>query len=230
MMDISPGMLVGFDEEKKGYRVYVPSEKRIIVSAHVQIDENTMYSCNMENPVASSLTDSLLDPFKERDNDHDGDMKNLEHRKENNSSESDYEENKEQDIHELEAEEEMPMLEANVPLVIDRNVTDAQLVGVHPEAKPENEREQMLPQENDEAPLRRSHRTRKKVKRLGLPTSDDEAMSAMMLDHDLSKSFSPVSVLSIDKRHIPTNNKEAVSCPEASFWKEAIKNEHNSLM
>ena len=35
------GILVGFDEEKKGYRVYVPSEKRIIVSAHVKIDENT---------------------------------------------------------------------------------------------------------------------------------------------------------------------------------------------
>jgi formylmethanofuran dehydrogenase subunit E-like metal-binding protein len=35
------GILVGFDEEKKGYRVYVPFEKRIIVSAHVKIDENT---------------------------------------------------------------------------------------------------------------------------------------------------------------------------------------------
>jgi hypothetical protein len=47
------GMLVGFDEDKMGYRVYVPSEKRIIVSSHVQIDENTMYSYNMENPVVS---------------------------------------------------------------------------------------------------------------------------------------------------------------------------------
>ncbi|XP_045027522.1 LOW QUALITY PROTEIN: ATP-dependent RNA helicase DRS1-like [Daphnia magna] len=125
-----------------------------------------MYSYDMENPVASSLIDSPLDPFKERDNDQDGDMKNLEHGNENNSSESDDEENKEQDIHELETEEKMPMVEANVPLVSDRNVTDAQLVGVHPEAEPEKEKEQMLPQENDEAPLRRSRITCKKVKAL----------------------------------------------------------------
>ncbi|KAI9552674.1 hypothetical protein GHT06_020547 [Daphnia sinensis] len=134
-----------------------------------------MYSYNMENPVNSSLIDSRLDPFKERDNDQEGDMKNLEHGNENNSSESDYKENKEQYIHELEAEEEMPMVEANVPLVSDKNVTDTQLVGVHPEADPE--KEQILPQESDETPLRRSHRTRKKVKHLGLPTSDDEAVA-----------------------------------------------------
>ncbi len=158
-----------------------------------------MYSYDIENPVASSLIDSPIDPFKERDNNQDADMKNLEHGNENNSSESDYEENKEQDIHELEAEEEMPMDEANVPLVSDRNVIDAPLVGVRPEAEPENEREQMLPQENDEAPLRRSRRTRKKVKRLGLLTSDDEAMSAIMLDHDPSKPFSPTSVLTIEQ-------------------------------
>jgi hypothetical protein len=57
--------------------VNVPSEKRIIVSAHVQIDENTMYNYNIKNPVASSLNDSPLDPFKERDNIQDADMKNL---------------------------------------------------------------------------------------------------------------------------------------------------------
>ena len=88
------GMLVGFDEDKMGYRVYVPSEKRIIVSSHVQIDENTMYSYNMENPVVSSLIDSPLDPFKERNSDQDDDMKNLEHGIENNSSKTDYEENR----------------------------------------------------------------------------------------------------------------------------------------
>lgn len=98
-------------------------------------------------------------------------MKNLEHGNENNSSESDYEENKERDIHELGAEEEMPIVEANVQLVSERNVTNAPLVGVHPEVEPENEREQMLPQENNEAPFaeafpRRSRRTRKNVKRL----------------------------------------------------------------
>ncbi|EFX66141.1 hypothetical protein DAPPUDRAFT_116680 [Daphnia pulex] len=130
-----------------------------------------MYSYNIENPVSSSLNDSQLDPFKERDNDQDADMKNLEHGNENNSSESDYEENKERDIHELGAKEEMPIVEANVQLVSERNVTNAPLVGVHPEVEPENERGQMLPQENNEAPFaeafpRRSRRTRKNVKRL----------------------------------------------------------------
>jgi hypothetical protein len=42
-------------------------------------------------------------------------MKNLEHGMKN-SSESDNEENKEQDIHEVEAEEKMPIVEANFPL------------------------------------------------------------------------------------------------------------------
>jgi hypothetical protein len=69
-------------------------------------------------------------------------------------------------------------------------------------------------------------KTRKKVQRLGLTTRDDEAMCAMMLNHDTSKPFTPVSVLTIE-RHIPMSYKEAVSCPEASFWKEAIKDEHN---
>lgn len=52
----------------------------------------------------------------------------------------------------------------------------------------------------------------------------------MILDHDSSKPFSPASVLTIDERHITMSYKEAVSCPEASFWKEAIKDEHHSLM
>jgi hypothetical protein len=59
--------------------------------------------------------------------------------------------------------------------------------------------------------------------------SDDEAMSAVMLDHDPSKPFTPVSVLTVE-RHIPMSFKEAVSCPEAQFWKEAIEDEHRSLM
>jgi hypothetical protein len=55
-------------------------------------------------------------------------------------------------------------------------------------------------------------------------------MSAMMLDHDSAKPFSLASVLTIDERHITMSYKEAVSCPKASFWKEAIKDEHHSLM
>ena len=61
------GMLVGFDEEQKGYRVYVPSKRKVIVTAHVRIDENTMFNYKMENPVASSFTLSPLDPFMPQD-------------------------------------------------------------------------------------------------------------------------------------------------------------------
>jgi hypothetical protein len=96
------GMLVGFDEDRKGYRVYVPSKKRIIVSAHVQIDENTMYSHNMENPVTSSLIDSPLDPFKETDDNQDDDMDEPEHQIVNNFPEPN---RQQQDFVELEAGE-----------------------------------------------------------------------------------------------------------------------------
>lgn len=64
------GMLVGFDETQKGYRVYVPSKKRIIVTAHVRIDENTMFNYKMENPVTSSLIVSSTDPFMTEDQVH----------------------------------------------------------------------------------------------------------------------------------------------------------------
>ena len=123
----------------------------------------------------------------------------------------------------------MPMVDADVPLVNDRNVDNAKLVGIHPEAESENEGEPVPPQNNAEAPLRRSRRTRKKVERLGVLASDEEAMSAVMLDHDPSKPLTPVSVLTVE-RHIPMSFKEAVSCPEAQFWKEAIEDEHHSLM
>jgi len=58
------GILVGFDENQKGYRVYIPSERKVIVSCHVQIDETTMYSNQIDNPVASSEIDSTSDPFQ----------------------------------------------------------------------------------------------------------------------------------------------------------------------
>ena len=61
-------MLVGFDENQKGYRVYIPSEHKVIISRHVRIDESTMYSKEMDNPIAvASLIDSPIDPFKERE-------------------------------------------------------------------------------------------------------------------------------------------------------------------
>jgi hypothetical protein len=59
------GMLVGFDENQKGYRVYIPSERKVIISRNVRIDETVMYSKEMDNPSAmASLIDSPLDPFK----------------------------------------------------------------------------------------------------------------------------------------------------------------------
>ena len=43
------GMLVGFDEEQKGYRVYVPSKRKVIVTAHVRIDEHNVQLQNGES-------------------------------------------------------------------------------------------------------------------------------------------------------------------------------------
>ncbi len=58
-------MLVGFDENQKGYRIYIPSERKVIISRNVRIDETVMYSKEMDNPTAvASLIDSPLDPFK----------------------------------------------------------------------------------------------------------------------------------------------------------------------
>ena len=56
-------MLVGFDDEQKGYRIYVPSLRRIAISIHVKIDENRMYTYEMKNPVESSFLKSTTDPF-----------------------------------------------------------------------------------------------------------------------------------------------------------------------
>jgi hypothetical protein len=42
------GIMVGFDEEQKGYRIYVPSKRKVIVTAHVRIDENTMFNYKIE--------------------------------------------------------------------------------------------------------------------------------------------------------------------------------------
>lgn len=176
------------------------------------------------DPVASSLIDSPFDPFKERGCDQDDNMDEPEHEVGNNSAEPDRQENEQRDFFELEAGEEMSMVDADAPLVNDRNFVNAQLVGIHPEAEPENEREPIPPQGNAVAPLRKSRRTRKKVKRFGVPASDDEAMSAEMLDHDPSKFLTPMSVLTVE-RHIPI-----VSCPEARFWKESIKDEHRSFV
>ena len=59
------GMLVGFDENQKGYGIYIPSERKVIISRNVRIDETVMYSKEIDNPTAvASLIDSPLDPFK----------------------------------------------------------------------------------------------------------------------------------------------------------------------
>ena len=109
-------------------------------------------------------------------------------------------------VEEMDIELEAPMAGFNDPLVGDWNIAGAPLVDNQPEAEGEEEIEQnqFFPQA-----LRRSTRnffprhSKKKKLLLGLPTSDDEedivrvdaAMSAMVLDHDISKPFDPVSVL-----------------------------------
>lgn len=57
----------------------------------------------------------------------------------------------------------------------------------------------------------------------------DMALSAMILNHDPSKPFTPLSVLTIEP-YIPISYKDATTCPEASLWKEAIEDEFQSLM
>ena len=62
-------ILVGFDENQIGYTgVYYisPSEHKVKISRHVQVDESTMYSKEMDNPIAvASLIGSSIDPFKD---------------------------------------------------------------------------------------------------------------------------------------------------------------------
>ena len=64
-------ILVGFDENQIVYTgVYYisPSEHKVKISRHVQVDESTMYSKEMDNPIAvASLIGSSIDPFKERE-------------------------------------------------------------------------------------------------------------------------------------------------------------------
>lgn len=60
------GMLVGLDENKKEYRTYIFSERKVVISRHVLIDETVMYSKEMDNPTAlASFIESPLDPFKD---------------------------------------------------------------------------------------------------------------------------------------------------------------------
>ena len=73
---------------------------------------------------------------------------------------------------------EMPMDDANEPLVGDGNVADSQLVGAHPEADP-----LLGPAAQT---LRRSTRNlfpkySKKKQLLGLPTTDDEGINNCLL-------------------------------------------------
>jgi hypothetical protein len=69
----------------------------------------------MENPVASTLIDLPLNPFKGIESDQVGDIENLEHEHENNSPESDHQDSK-RTTNKLSmnlklGEEEMPVVE-----------------------------------------------------------------------------------------------------------------------
>lgn len=58
------GVLVGFCENTKAYRIYIPSQRRVVVSRDVIIDESIGYTGEIVN---SKVTDSLVvsecDPF-----------------------------------------------------------------------------------------------------------------------------------------------------------------------
>ena len=130
----------------------------------------------------------------------------------------------------------------NDPLAEDAFAQDALLIGEHPAEATGIEAElpqQIIPPEN--APcLRRSTRNPKYTKKMklykGLPSSDDDedanldmALSAIMLDHDPSKPFTPLSVLTIEP-YIPISYKDATTCPESTLWKAAMEDEFQSLM
>lgn len=99
----------------------------------------------MENPVASTLIDLPLNPFKGIESDQVGDIENLEHELENNSPKSDYQDGKKtMNIYsmnsKLEEEQKYPWL--NAPLIGDRNVPTP--IRFHPEVDSENERAPLL--------------------------------------------------------------------------------------
>ena len=54
-------------------------------------------------------------------------------------------------------------------------------------------------------------------------------LEVLTLEHNPSKSYSPVSALLLEP-YIPISFKDAMTCPEAEKWKEAIEDEYKSLM
>ncbi len=54
-------------------------------------------------------------------------------------------------------------------------------------------------------------------------------LEVLTLEHDPSKPYSPASALPLEP-YIPISFKDAMNCPEAEKWKEAIEDEYKSLM
>lgn len=94
----------------------------------------------------------------------------------------------------------------------------------------------IIPQPLEEQPTRRSKRQLPYVN-YKEDTSDGSeieegaraVLETMVLEHDPSTPYSPVSALLLEP-YIPINSNDAMSCPESKLWKEAIQEEYKSLM
>lgn len=57
----------------------------------------------------------------------------------------------------------------------------------------------------------------------------EEAFTDLVLHHEPSKPFQPVSALLIEP-YVPINYKDAISCPDSQKWKAGIDDEYASIM
>jgi hypothetical protein len=59
------GILVGFCEFTKAYRIYIPTLRKVVTSRDVIIDETKGYDGDISNPHAEPILESEFDPFME---------------------------------------------------------------------------------------------------------------------------------------------------------------------
>ncbi|KZR97658.1 putative Copia protein (Gag-int-pol protein) [Daphnia magna] len=94
----------------------------------------------------------------------------------------------------------------------------------------------IIPQPLEEQPTRRSKRQLPYVN-YKEDTSDGSeieegtraVLETMVLEHDPSTPYSPVSALLLEP-YLPISFNDAMSCPESKLWKEVIQEEYKSLM
>jgi hypothetical protein len=56
------GILVGYNESSKAYKIYVPSQRKIVVSRDVKVDEDAWSSKSQGAPILIEEETTLLAP------------------------------------------------------------------------------------------------------------------------------------------------------------------------